>query len=30
MCHESDIARTAALIKSIGYAFSPDLDLSRG
>jgi putative aminopeptidase FrvX len=30
MCHESDIARTAALVKSIGYAFSPDLDLSRG
>jgi putative aminopeptidase FrvX len=30
MCHEYDITQTLALVKAAGYAFAPDVDLSRG
>jgi putative aminopeptidase FrvX len=30
MCHEYDIARTIDLSTATGYAFTPELDLSRG
>jgi putative aminopeptidase FrvX len=30
MCHETDIIQTIELVKEIGQAFTPELDLSRG
>lgn len=30
MCHETDIIQTLELVKEIGQAFTPELDLSRG